>query len=191
MSIDLRATDIDHLGPSLELVGAENAAGGLDLMYRAACEHGGSGAFRGDDVGIRCGNDFVARTAMHCQGDLIAHGPGRQEDRRLLAEKLRYSLIQKIDRRVLVTLLVPHHGVGNRVSHGRARLGRRIADKINGEGRSGVARHAGTALFASLKPSQATSSAKSISQNAMIDAMETSAALPNFFIASFRGVQET
>jgi hypothetical protein len=146
-----------------ELVGAEDSVGRRDRTHGAAREDRRSRAFRRDDVGVRRGDDFIARLTMHRQRDLVAHGAGRQEEGRLLAEKPRHCLVQEIDRRVLAALFVAYDGVGNRVAHRGARSRRRVADQVDGDRRRRAVAHAGTERRARPKPSRATPSAKSMS----------------------------
>jgi hypothetical protein len=71
------------------------------------------------------GQHLLTGPAVHAQGDLVAHGPGGQEDGRLLAEQVGHHLLQEIHGRVLVLLLVAHLRLAHEAAHlgGGARHG--------------------------------------------------------------------
>ena len=77
--------------------------------------------------------DLVARTAVHREGDLVAHRPRGEEQRRLLAEQLRHHLLEPVDGRILAILLVAHLGLGHGAAHGRGGTGDGVAEEIDGD----------------------------------------------------------
>jgi hypothetical protein len=67
----------------------------------------------------------AAGADVQAQADVVAHRPGRQEHRRLVAEQVGHPLAQLADRGVEEVLLVAHLGRRHHAAHllGRARLG--------------------------------------------------------------------
>ena len=87
--------------------------------------HTGSGpplsyvALGGADVGRRVRHDLIAGSAQRQDGDLVAHGPGRQEHGRLLAQQRSHAVAQPVHRRIRAALLVPDLGLHHGGAHGR------------------------------------------------------------------------
>ena len=55
---------------------------------------------------------LLAGAAVHQQCDLVAHGAGREEDPRLLAQHRSHARLQRVDGGVLAALLVADLGLG-------------------------------------------------------------------------------
>ena len=84
------------------------------------------------DVGAGVDEDLVAGFAEHAQRHLVAHRPGREEERGLLAEELGGVLLEAIDARVFARLVVADRGRGHDAPHllAGARLG--VAAQVDG-----------------------------------------------------------
>src|SRR5262245_13930343 len=94
-------------------------------------ETGGSAGLEVDRVRGPMRQHLLARPAMHTERDLVAHGAGGQEHRRLLAEQLGDHVLEEIHRRILALLLVAHLGVAHESAHRRRRLRQRVAVEID------------------------------------------------------------
>ena len=81
------------------------------------------------------GNDLVPRSAVGGDGDVVAHGTGRQEKGSLLAHQLGGPFAQPIDGGILAPLLVSHLGLGHGMAHPGSRACRGVADQIDADGR--------------------------------------------------------
>src|SRR3990172_8435546 len=73
----------------------------------------------------------LAGAAVDAERDLVAHGARGQEERRLFAEELRDHLLEEVDRRGLVLLLVAPGRLAHEAAHLRRGLGDRIAVEID------------------------------------------------------------
>ena len=67
--------------------------------------------------------------AQHAQGDLVGHGPRRDEDGGRLAHPLGVGLLEGVDGGVVAVAVVAHLGLG----HGPAHLGRGAGDGVAAE----------------------------------------------------------
>ena len=76
-------------------------------------------------------NHLLAVTAVHAHGDLVAHGARGQKERRVLAQELGDHVLQEIDRRILVLLLVAHLRLAHEAAHLGGGLGYRVAVKVD------------------------------------------------------------
>ncbi len=74
-----------------------------------------------EDVRQLVGDEDVTRPAVELEGDLVRHRRRRHEDRTLLAEKVRRTLLQLVDGGILLHLLVADGGRGDRGAHARRR----------------------------------------------------------------------
>ncbi len=74
---------------------------------------------------------LFAVSAVHAERDLVAHRARRQEECRLLAEELGHHLLEKVDRGILVLLLVAHFGLAHEAAHVLRGLGDRVAGEID------------------------------------------------------------
>ena len=94
-------------------------------MHQDAGKDRRPAAFRRNDVGRAVGDDFVAWTAVDQDGDLVAHGARRHENRRLFAKKLTGHGTQAVNAGVFIALLVANRRLGDGFAHARrgSRLG--------------------------------------------------------------------
>ncbi len=114
-----------------QLRGAVDAAGAGDRIEHHACQRCRPAAFEADDVRGRIADDFIARLAMHGQGDFVAHRAGRQIQGRFLAEQRGATLDQAVDAGVFVGALVADLGVCHDLAHRRGRPGLGIAEQVD------------------------------------------------------------
>ena len=84
-----------------------------------------------EHVRVLLGDEHVARPAVELQGDLVRHRRGRQEERALLAEQLGDPLLQLVDRRVFLHLLVADDRGRDGGAHPRRRAGDGVGAKID------------------------------------------------------------
>ncbi len=84
-----------------------------------------------EDVAVLLAEQLVAELGVQPDRDLVRHRRGRQEDRLVLAEQARRTLLELVDGRVLALLLVAHSGRGDRGSHSRRRPGRRVGTEVD------------------------------------------------------------
>jgi hypothetical protein len=63
--------------------------------------------------------------------DLVAHRPGREEERRLVAEQLGDALLEPRGGRVGEALLVSDLGLGDRAPHALGRTRLRVAEEVD------------------------------------------------------------
>ena len=68
-------------------------------------------------------NHLLARPALHEDGNLVTHGPGRQIDRTILAQKLSHPLAKALYSRIFTDLFVAYIRRNHRFQH-PWRLGR-------------------------------------------------------------------
>ena len=135
----LRVLDLDQRGRRVERVvlrvaGGEELVGGEAAVGADLGElHAGVGRRRAGlvphGVALDAHDDVVARTAVELERELVGHRPGRDEERRLLAEQRGHALLQLEDARVLAVLVVADGSAGDRLAH---RLGR-AADGVRAE----------------------------------------------------------
>ncbi len=104
---------------------------GCDLEAAESCV---DAAFAGQDMRGLVRENFVRRPAMAEDAGDIAHGAGRQKHRRLLAEQIGDPFAQQVHRRVVAHLFVADLGAGDRLAHGRRRLGLRIRVHVDTDG---------------------------------------------------------
>ena len=82
-------------------------------------------------VGLHADDHVVARAAVELQRELVGHRPGRDEQRRLLAQQRGDALLERDDRRVLAVLVVAHLGLGDRAAHRIRRPRDRVGPEID------------------------------------------------------------
>src|SRR3546814_12643061 len=68
------------------------------------------------------GDDLRARATVDVDGELVAHGAGRQEDRGLLVQQLRRHLAEAVHTGIVAALLVADRSLGHGEAHGFRRL---------------------------------------------------------------------
>ena len=88
-------------------------------------------SFEVDDMRGAVGDDLVPRGAVDPDGDLVAHRPGGEEHRGLLAEEVRHHLAQAVHARVLQALLVADRRSGHRLAHGPGGEGLGVAVEVD------------------------------------------------------------
>ena len=114
-----------------QLVGVEPAAVG-DHGAGGDPEDRGRGAHLvGDDVRVGVAEHLLAGLADQPHADLVAHRPGRHEQRRLVAEQPGDPLLERVDRRVLAVDVVPHLGLGHGPAHPGGRPGDRVRAQVD------------------------------------------------------------
>ena len=84
-----------------------------------------------DDVREPVGDEHVAGSRVQLEGDLVRHRGRREEERRLLAEKGRRTLLQGRHRGILATLLVADVGGGDRSAHPVRRARRGVGAQVD------------------------------------------------------------
>ena len=124
----------DRIG---ELIGRVDTGLAVERTHHGTGQRCRAAAFGGNDVRRAIADHLVAGAAMDQQRDLVAHGAGGEEHRRLLAQKGRHAGLERIDGGVLAALLVAHLGIDHGTAHGRRWPGHRIAPQIDV-----IARHA-------------------------------------------------
>ena len=124
----------DRIGKLLRRIDAGLA---VERAHHGAGERRRAAALRRDDVRGAVADHLLAGAAVHQQCDLVAHGAGREEDSRLLAQHRGHARLQRIDGGVLAALFVADLGLGHGLAHGRRRPRDRVAPEIDV-----IARHA-------------------------------------------------
>src|SRR5262249_48732594 len=76
-------------------------------------------------------DDLLTRTRVDAERDLVAHGPGGKENRRLLAQQLGHHLAELVDSGVLELLLVPHLRLAHEAAHVGGGPGDRVAVEVD------------------------------------------------------------
>ena len=77
------------------------------------------------------GHHCVARSGQNAQGDLVGHGPGGDEQCRLLTGQAGEYLLQAVDGRILPVLVVADLGVGHRPAHRRGGPGDGVGAQVD------------------------------------------------------------
>ena len=103
----------------------------VEALHVDAGQRCGAAGFEMDRVRRLVRQHLLAVAAVDAERDLVAHGARRQKERRLLAEEVGDHLLEEIDRRVLVLLLVAHVRVAHEAAHLQRGLGQRIAVEID------------------------------------------------------------
>ena len=115
----------------LNLFAGEHPVGTVEHADHDAGIGGRAAGFGIDDVRGLVGDDLVTQAAMDSDGDLVAHGAARQEDRIFLAQELADPLAQPLDGGVFVFLLVADFGFGHGFAHAGGGLGFGVAVKVD------------------------------------------------------------
>src|SRR3546814_16045284 len=84
------------------------------------------------------GDDLLARATVDVDGELVAHGAGRQEDRGLLVQQLRRHLAEPVPTGIVAALPVADRCLGLGEAHGFRRLRLGVAVEIDDLLRHGV-----------------------------------------------------
>ncbi len=121
---------MDPPEPGAELLARENPPRALERTDHHA-EERRTPRFVVERVGHPVHQDLVPCPAVYREGDLVAHGAGGEEDRRLLAEELRHAFLQPVGGRVLAALLVPHLRARHRLAHGFGRAGHGVGEEVD------------------------------------------------------------
>src|SRR3546814_18653872 len=74
------------------------------------------------------GDDLLARATVDVDGELVAHGAGRQEDRGLLVQQLRRHLAEAVHTGIVAALLVADRCLGHEI--GRAQWRERVCQYV-------------------------------------------------------------
>jgi hypothetical protein len=88
-------------------------------------------ALAGDDVGGGVRQNFIAGSAMHQRCRHIAHGAGRHEHGRFLAEQVGHAFAQQIHRWIIADLFVAHFGTRHRLAHSLRRAGLGVRQQVD------------------------------------------------------------
>ena len=88
---------------------------------------GGSAGFPQGNVAGGFEQDLVLRPAVYPHGNLVRHGPGRNEQPGLLAKHRRDAAFQLVDRGVFPENVVTHGGRGHGREHSGRGFGQRVA----------------------------------------------------------------
>src|SRR3546814_17200034 len=81
---------------------------------------------------------LLARATVDVDGELVAHGAGRQEDRGLLVQQLRRHLAEAVHTGIVAALLVADRCLGHGEAHGFRRLRLGVAVEVDDLLRHGV-----------------------------------------------------
>ena len=84
-----------------------------------------------DDVLATAGDHRGTRRGQDTDGELVGHGPRRDEDGSRLAQASGESLLQGAHRGVLPVVVVPDHRLRHGAPHGGGRLGDGVAAKVD------------------------------------------------------------
>src|SRR5437588_338644 len=79
-------------------------------------------------------DDRVAGLGVRLHRDLVGHRRGREVERRLLAEERRHPVLKRVDRRILLPLLVPDGRLRHEPPHACGWARRGIAAEIDERG---------------------------------------------------------
>ena len=125
----------------LERLRGEHAAVAVDLGDHRAGELGRAAGLGDQRVGVAPDEHPLAAGAdVQADGDLVAHRPAGQEERRLVAQQRRDALLEGARRRVRAALLVADLGRGDGGAHGRRgarlRVGVEVDERHRPRGRS-------------------------------------------------------
>src|SRR3546814_18282151 len=104
-SSDVCSSDLRRLDREL----AARAVEALHLRTGEGCR---AAAFEVQDVRRAMGDDLLARATVDVDGELVAHGAGRQEDRGLLVQQLRRHLAEAVHTGIVAALLVADRCLG-------------------------------------------------------------------------------
>jgi len=74
-------------------------------------------AFRGIGMGGDIQQHFIAWSAVHSEGDLVAHRPRWEEETGGLPEQVGHVILESVDGGVFAPLLIAHFGGGHRPAH--------------------------------------------------------------------------
>ena len=115
----------------LELLDGEDTVFGHDRPDLSATDGRGGARLVVKRVTAGVEDDLVARSGVHAHADLVGHGAGGHEQRRLLAEALGHSLLQPVDRRVFTEDVVADLGVGHGCAHAGGGSGHGVRAQID------------------------------------------------------------
>ena len=126
---DVHARPVADLGH--DLLGREPTVDSGETDRQQAGMGCGPAQLRQHDVRVALDQERVPGSAEDVEGDLIRHGGGRQEDSLLLAEELRPTPLELVDRRILPLLLVSDGRARDRLPHRGRRLGERVRAEVD------------------------------------------------------------
>ena len=113
------------------LRGAVDAGPAVHRVHGGAGPCGGAARLQHDEVRGAVGDHLVTGTAVHLEGDFVAHGARGQEHRGLLAEQRRHPVAERIHARVPMLLLVSYRRFGHRTAHLRSGEGLGVAVEVD------------------------------------------------------------
>ena len=116
-------------------IGGKLSIGARERDDLESTQRGMRAAFAGDDMGGLVGEDLVAGAAMHQRRRDVAHGAGRHEHRRLLAEQFGHALAQRVHGRIVADLFVADIGPCHGFAHRLGRAGLRVRQQIDADRR--------------------------------------------------------
>jgi hypothetical protein len=114
--------------------GAENPPLAWQATDHHAADRTRTTGLAGLDVRILMRQDFIARPAMRRDRDLVAHGTGRHEHRRLLAQQRRGPVAQIPHRGIRTALFVPAFRIHHRFLHGARWPGLGVGIQVDADG---------------------------------------------------------
>ena len=120
---------LDHRPHRVEGQGA--VRGEVDGLGLDSPEGGRSARLGAIAVRTLPGDELVAAAAVGEEGEQVALGSARDEERRFGARDLGRPALQRVDGRVFAVDVVAHLRLGHRLAHGRRRHGHRVASKVD------------------------------------------------------------
>ena len=120
----------DAIG-SAHLLGAEAACDARQAARDDSGVNGRAAELGEEDVTVLLADELVAGLGVQAQRDLVRHRRGREEDRLLLPEQPRRTLLELVDRRVLALLLVADDRRGDRGAHPGGGTRGRVGTKVD------------------------------------------------------------
>ena len=130
---DARARRVDrrHAVGGTSLVGAVAPGDARQAAGDDARVNGRSAELGDEDVAVLLADELVAELGVQAQRDLVRHRRGREEDRLVLSEQPRRTLLELVDRRVLTLLLVADGRRGDRGPHARSGARGGVGTKVD------------------------------------------------------------
>ena len=123
--------EVAAAGGPAHLLGREPPGPGLKRTRHQARVDGRPAQLGDQEVRVLLGDQLVAGLAQHAERDLVRHRRRRDEDRVVLAQRLRGAPLELVDGRVLPELLVADLRVRDRLAHRGRRLARRIGTEVD------------------------------------------------------------
>jgi hypothetical protein len=115
-------------------VGATTGGAGDDGAAGEPEQRGRGTHLVGEHMAVGVAQDLLSGLADQPQADLVAHRPGGDEERRLVAEQVGDVLLQRVDRGVLAVDVVADLGLGHRPAHRRGGPGEGVRPEVDRAG---------------------------------------------------------